>query len=141
MSFGVGFLTEDEARAVIRDKLDSREWWCIPWVSQAASRASIEIEATYYDGEANGDLETMTTLGMIPGVFALVFAHKRRMSAVQLAALLYSDPAAAELLIKHDILAIIESPDDERGSAAMFAFNAWVMGDDGYKPKHDGRWN
>jgi hypothetical protein len=71
-------LNEEGMRRMIRERVQSREWYLIPQVSDAAGHVMQEIEAKFYPPgtEANADFEII--LGM-PHVFCLAMAHKSRM--------------------------------------------------------------
>lgn len=129
----IALMDEAEARAMVREKVKSREWWVLPWVSGIAGDVSTRIEERYYTGKASADCEVMS-LG-IPGCFAVSFFRKRRMSPKQAAKIMN---APAELLERQDIFIALDRDDDDEGQRASVAraigFNTWVMGDDGWSP-------
>ena len=124
------FLTEDETRDKIRDMINSWEWWIFPNVSESSVHLSAMVEETYYRGDANGDFHIM--LFPMSGMGAISFAHKRRMSAEQLAAIAGRD--VARTLKQQDIVVALDVEDEEDQAAAVMQWHAWVMGTDGWKP-------
>jgi len=75
----MNLLTEDEAVALMREKIKSRKHWVIPICSEQGSDMSAAIEKEYYLGTKNADFILVT--GTAPfGLFAVAFADKRHMS-------------------------------------------------------------
>src|SRR5438105_1820439 len=104
----IGLLTEQDARAAMWSRIDSRRWWVIPWVSNNAGPVCEAIERRYYQGDASADFQLFCSPG--GGAFAVAFAHKRRMSAYQLARLVIelggaggSVSALARMLDRQDV--------------------------------------
>lgn len=125
-------LSLDEARQRILDMAESRKWWIFPHANLVASHILIEIEERHYAGEANSDFQIV----MLPGtpIFAVSFAHKRRMSARSLAKIMVEMGAAesvrayAAILKTQDIVILmdIEGHHDEAGRVLLW--HDWVMG-------------
>ena len=136
----IDLMDEQYARTLVRERLDNREWWILPWVSDVSGDISALIETSFYDGEASADFEIV--FGSANGVMMTTsFAHKRRMSREQYAELLASganlsgDAASlAASLVDQDIVMSIAGPDDLQGYEYALLWHAWVMGDDGWKP-------
>ena len=131
-----GLLTNDEARAEARRKLGSRSWWILPWVGERSADLSIAIERRFYDGEANADFEVL--IGGLPNwrlPCTVAFAHKRRMTAAQLAALcgeagLPLEVAALErALATQDVVLGIAPGEEASVLAIMGALQAWLDGE------------
>ena len=124
-------MTEDEARQRIRGYADSRDWWIIPYVSEAAASVAAEVERRYYTGKANADFV------ILMGPYTAAFAHKRRMSAETLGALMGELSSAmtadewSRALRAQDVIVVLDEEDDVGGVAAVLAFNRWVF------PKED----
>lgn len=124
----VGLFTEQEGRAKVRDMIDSREWWIVPYVSPVATDMCMAIESKYYSGEASADSEAMM-LGR-PDLFAIMFFRKTRMSKAQLAKITSAAKGAND---EQDILIAVD-PNDPYAMERGMIFHNWVMGDDGWKP-------
>jgi hypothetical protein len=96
---------EEEITRYVLDKALTHDWWIIEFYDADGHHLMSEIESAYYMGDANGDFELI----MHPAV-TVVLAHKRRMTAAQLAALMRSDAKEAEelgqVLSHRDIVAI-----------------------------------
>ena len=127
-------LDEAEVRALIHGKIDSREWWILPWLDGRSAALSQRIEETFYAGDASPDFELVAG-GSVPGVLALAFAQKRRMTARQLARLLIRNSAnhlgsdVAHLtrqLHEHDV--VISCEDRQTAEMRMAVFQAWLEG-------------
>jgi hypothetical protein len=116
---GIDVLTEDDGRQRMWQMAQTREWWIIPWVSEAASDLSVEIERRFYSGEANADFE-LFMCNPLGYASAVAFARKSRASPADIAALV-GQPIASD---EHDIL--IAGYPDERDRAALRAF-AWAQ--------------
>jgi hypothetical protein len=106
---------EDDAGRMVQEKVDSHDWWIIVGTSSEASGELMgEVEARYYEDEANADFEILIgpPVGPFKDIFAetrllpLAFAHKRRMDKSQLAALLaeYGVKLPVETFEQHDII-------------------------------------
>lgn len=102
----VMFQDEGTAKKMLKERVQSREWWILFW-TDATSHIIMQIEQTHYSGDDNGAFE-IVTCGFAPLPFiAVVLAKKDRMSAEQLADLLQEhstkkvDQAALE---SHDII-------------------------------------
>lgn len=85
-----GALLAEPAEAIreMQKLIDSREWWVIPAVTQASTDLAVAVETRFYAGKAGDDFAAV----MIPRVGGVLlacmfFAHKRRMTAEQLAGL------------------------------------------------------
>ena len=61
----MALFTLDDAMAVIREKIDSREWWIILMASPMGGEMGGAIEAEFYSGTKNAMFELM--MGAIPG--------------------------------------------------------------------------
>ena len=110
----IQLLDEAQAHAEFDRRVESREWWVIPVVGGAATDVMCAIEAAHYTGDANADFHLLA--GPLPpfGQMFTAFAHKRRMTPDQLAALLAGfdgRDVRDELRAGQDVLVIA---DDDR---------------------------
>ncbi len=126
-------LTSEDARLLINRAIASRDWWVIPWINELSGDLSLAIEQEHYAGEANADFVVFT------GPIAVSIAHKSRMSARCLAALMANRAVKPirtvaeweESLSNQDVL--ITLPEDEEAQAAarivVSAWHDWVITD------------
>ena len=120
-------LSTNDLRQRIRERIDSREWWVMPWLTAEAPDLSITVEQQFYTGEASGDFEAY--MGPVP----VTMGHKRRMTAEQ-AAVALSDltmqtatvEERAALFREHDIL--VAGIPDEATLLSLIVWEAWVQG-------------
>jgi hypothetical protein len=121
-------LTENDARTRILEMLDSRDWWVIPWLTEAAGDLSLAIEKRYYAGEANDDFQA------IIGPIMVSAGRKARMSPEQLGELMAEEcpgmgKSAAEwteLCQTQDILVALREEGDVDGIGAMLLWDSWL---------------
>jgi hypothetical protein len=95
----------DEVKKLLREKIESREWWIlIPETD--CHYLVVEAEERFYNGKASADFAAV--LGMSEfGIFSIYAAHKRRMSAQDLLTLIGTRsqlPVSLSQLEKHDII-------------------------------------
>jgi hypothetical protein len=109
------YLMDDEqTRAHIERRLTSEEWWVFPLVGPEMTDLIGAIEERHYLDEASPDLEVI--MGPIPdfgafgvayGALGVAFAHKRRMSADELAMIINGEDAElANTLRTRDVVAL-----------------------------------
>ena len=77
----VNLLDEDETRAKIHERLNSHEWWLL--IPMDRMDVLIDIEQSFYSGDANADFEVFMG-SQLPG-FGIALAKKCRMSPGMLA--------------------------------------------------------
>lgn len=129
---GVMLFDGDDARAFIREKVDSKAWWILPSLGKHADWLISEIEKRFYTGAANADFELLMGIPT-SGVFSVFFAHKRRLSPKALARFMVTSGAAIdeaayrEALTTQDVLCIA-GPEDTDAPYRMLAWHEWVMG-------------
>ncbi len=126
---GSVLMDQDEGRAAIREYIESRDWWIIPGVAEAAGDLMDVIERRYYSGAAAADFHLVLATGS--AVFAVAFAHKRRMGASSLAALLEEQDgmmiaggSEEALAAGKDILVSYYEDEQEDAIGRAFAWNA-----------------
>lgn len=101
---GVVLLSKADVRAQLISRLDSRAFWVL--IPDERNFAHLEeIEAKFYDGEANADFDIF----MLPflGLPTVATAKKSRMSPLELIAHVqdYSPtPLSVEVLAKRDVI-------------------------------------
>lgn len=123
---GILLMDENEGRARVRNYLQSRAWWTFPVLNENALDLCDLVERTYYTDAANADFH------VVMGPVNVMFAHKRRMTAAQLADL-FGLPVA-DTLEKQDIIMAADSEDDPITTYRAALFHDWVTGNDGWSP-------
>jgi hypothetical protein len=113
---GIRLHDQDDAAREVNARLDSHRWWVFVGSSATLSR----VEERFYSGAAGADFEIMTGPPAGPfrdlfptvRILLLAFAHKRRMTAAQLACLLRDGGASvtAEELEQRDVFFVEEAP-------------------------------
>jgi hypothetical protein len=109
---------EEDAGKMLDARIDSGEWWIFIGSSDALS----EIEEQFYSGAASADFTILLgpPVGQLkkffPGetrLLPITFAHKRRVSAEQLAAFVNNlgRPVTASDLEQRDIIWLLEEGD------------------------------
>lgn len=120
-------LERDTAAALLRSRIASRNWWVIGCFTPDACDLAIAVEERYYLGDRNEDYDLITVLNAA-AVGVIVLAHKRHMSAAQLAAVMTEiapDCAiSAARLERQDILFPIPPGHGVHGTAALTWFAA-----------------
>ena len=125
-------LDDEETRARIRECLDSGSWWMI--LDLDASGVSNAIEETYYSGEKNGDFHLIMGAAPFMGLF---FAHKKHMTASQLAVLLVAEGAPftetelEAMLERQDVLVPFEGLNPGVIQDTLTSLNTWLYGGEG----------
>lgn len=116
--------TEDEARATIKARIDSRQWWV--FIVPPAFVHYLElIEDRFYAGERNRFFD----VALLPGGLAVAMADKRFMSAPALAAVTAESGGLtlpAEAFEERDIIFPC-NPTPEAMELAL-GFHEWIMG-------------
>ncbi|TAK30437.1 MAG: hypothetical protein EPO21_19235 [Chloroflexota bacterium] len=121
-------LTQDGAKIMIRDRMASRDWWIVPWLNRDAGVLSQAIEERHYDGTANADFQILCGGPWAP-IFAVSFAHKRHMSASELAKLLVEvgfDGDGRELGRQLEQMDIIAVGDQAEAARRVLAWQSWL---------------
>lgn len=116
--------TEDEARAEIKARIDSRAWWVFV-VGPGFLHYLELIEDRFYVGERCRFFD----IALLPGGLAVALADKRFMSAEALAAVTAESGGLtlpAEAFEKRDV--IFPCTPTFEGLALALGFYAWIMG-------------
>lgn len=123
-----------DARALMRQRIDCRAYWIIPFVGLTAAAFSATLEECRYSGAAASDFEAML-VAFGGRVLPVAFAKKARVGPRALARLMVQAGAGADAatlgrdLLEHDVLVI---PDDTsaaeraRVQAILLDWNAWL---------------
>ena len=110
----------------------SREWWVIPAVSRNAVRLAEVIEQHYFPARSGGGFEVLILNERTMGCSAVALAHKLRLPAARLTALLreLGGPARASAVGgDQDTIAVLDPPADgarDRSIARLVAFVDWL---------------
>lgn len=131
-SMSVGLLEPDEVRAILGARLNSHEWWMIPWVGDGSGPLSQAIEQACYAGDAAADCEVFLTPGAPGGVFVTSVFRKRSMAPERLAEVFaeLGMVIEADRLRTQDVL-VAGSRDEAVNAAiaqALGLFGAWLEG-------------
>jgi hypothetical protein len=124
--------TEDDARRYLHDRLASREWWCVPIVSENALRVVEVVEDRYFPGRTGG-FEALILTERIMGVCAAVLVYKRKLPAARLNALLreLGGPPGCEAGGDQDVVVVLDPPAGgarDRSLERTVAFAGWLGG-------------
>ena len=107
----VAILDWDTVHKMVQERLNSHQWWLMFNVDLMT-----DVEDTYYSESGSaGDFEVL--FGGPLGTLSMAFAHKRRMSSQQLAALIGSN---ASDMKDRDIIFVADSDEDLLAAA-------WLM--------------
>jgi hypothetical protein len=110
---GISLLPLGDARALLLDRVESREWWIFVSVGSLGAELMEDIEGKHYRGKANRDFEmvVLPALGEGLGIVCLALARKSRMSKTQLLRIFdrHDMPHEAEMLArgKHDVIGLV----------------------------------
>lgn len=94
-----------EVKILLREKIDSREWWIL-MPEPNCSYLVVEIEEQFYSGEASADFAAVLGVSQY-GLVSVYAAHKRRMTAQSLINLIGTRsplPISVGQLERHDII-------------------------------------
>lgn len=131
MEHEVELLTEDEARARVREYVDSREWWIIPWVSWGSAEASREIEERFYPNGLGGSTDDFQAIFT---VIPVTFGKKSALSAEALSTYMAEkdgNRSATEWerqLTTQDVVIFVDEGDPLTAFSLAAAWHDWVMG-------------
>jgi hypothetical protein len=126
----LALITQDQARALVAERLAGRDWWILPWLSRHAVAVSVALEERHYSGAAGADFEVVAT--PVEGMLPVSLARKRRCSPGQLAALLVRlgcperRARLARDLVVRDLLLL---GDPAEAMPRMEAFVTWLSTD------------
>lgn len=112
--------TPTELRALVTDRLDSKDWWVVPVASRAGIAFEQALNAHY--AAAHDDDYDVVYLPVLPRAprMPVVFAHKRACSHDELVALL-PERARPHHTAEHDVL-VPEDPGGDKGLLGLLLF-------------------
>jgi hypothetical protein len=116
-------MDEETARAAIRNRIASRDWWIVPWFGRNAGVFCTLIEDRYFDGRHAAGCEVHI------GRVAVAFFAKKRLTVPRLVRAMKEcgcpeDVAAlTAALADHDVLML-----DPEAEQLAPAWHDWVMG-------------
>lgn len=116
--------TEDEARAEIKSRIDSRQWWVFV-VGPGFTHYLELVEDRFYAGERGRYFD----IALLPGGLAVAMADKRFLSPSALAAITAESGGLtlpAEAFEDRDI--IFPCNPTPEGLALALSFHEWIMG-------------
>ena len=122
--FALALVSEEKGRVAMWARLNSGDWWTVPFISNRAIRFCRYIEERYYTGPASADFEVYLSASCY-----VAFAHKRRLTVDELERLV--PPISDHVGATRDVLILPDGPtraDFHIATSRALAWSDWMMG-------------